>query len=138
MVQRMFPFFPGQGGQGQGQGQGQGFGPHGGPSGGPPGGGGGGMAPHSPPPSYTPHQSQGFSLGGHGGQGGHHGQYAIDAGAIRPCLYRYVYIWPNWGHGFWAWLTFAGRHSVAGFRWNGRRWVYFGMDTRQINAFFCS
>ncbi|WNB90714.1 transporter [Bacillus sp. NEB1478] len=127
MTQRMFPFFPGQGGQGQG------FGPPGG-------GGGGGMAPQSPPPSYTPHQSQGFSLGGGGGggQGGQPGLYAVDPGAIRPCLYQFVFIWPSWGPGFWAWLTFVGRRSVAGFRWNGRRWVYFGMDTRQINSFFCS
>jgi hypothetical protein len=151
----MFPSFPGGQGQGfpygpggqgqQGQGipfgqgsQGQGFGP---PQGGPPGfggggGGGGGMAPQSPPPSFTPQQSQATSFGG-GYGGGQAGVYAVDPGAIRPCLYRYVFIWPRHGRGFWAWLTFAGRRSVAGWRWNGRRWVYFGMDTRQIVSFYC-
>lgn len=133
----MFPFFPGQGGQGQGQGQGYQFGPPaGGPPGGGPGGGGGPVSPTSPPPSFTPSQSQAYSLSG-GGGGGQIGVYAVDPGAIRPCLYRYVYIWPRWGPGFWAWLTFVGRRSVAGFRWNGRRWVYFGMDTRQISSFYC-
>ncbi|MBY6036434.1 collagen-like protein [Fictibacillus nanhaiensis] len=136
----MFPFFPGQGG-GQGPGSGQGFGPPGGPPSGPPGGGGGGslgMAPTSAPPSFTPQQSQGFSLGGgEGAGGGQPGLYAVDPGAIRPCLYQFVYIWPRWGPGFWAWLTFVGRRSVAGFKWNGRRWIYFGMDTRQISSFYC-
>jgi hypothetical protein len=95
------------------------------------------MGPQSPPPSFTPQQSQGYSLSGGGGGGGQPGAYAVDPGAIRPCLYRYVYIWPKWGPGFWAWLTFVGRHSVAGFRWTGYRWIYFGMDTRQIRSFYC-
>lgn len=139
MTQRYFPYFPGQGG---GQGGGQGFGPPGGgqgfgpPPGGPGGGGGGGMAPTSAPPGFTPSQSQAYSFGG-GGGGGQAGVYAVDPGAIRPCLYQFIFIWPSWGPGFWAWLTFVGRRSVAGFRWNGRRWVYFGMDTRQINSFYC-
>ena len=30
---------------------------------------------------------------------------AIDQGAIRPCLRKFVYIWPRRGRGFWAWLT---------------------------------
>jgi hypothetical protein len=152
LTQRYFPFFPGQGGgQGGGQGfgppgSGQGFGPPGPPPGGPGGkgpggkgpggGGGGGMAPTSAPPGFTPSQSQAYSFGG-GGGGGQFGVYAVDPGAIRPCLYQFIYIWPSWGPGFWAWLTFVGRRSVAGFRWNGRRWVYFGMDTRQISSFYC-
>jgi hypothetical protein len=145
LTQRYFPFFPGQGG-GQGfgpPGGGQGFGPPGGPGGkgpggkgGPPSGGSFGTAPTSAPPSFTPSQSQAYSFDG-GGGGGQYGVYAVDPGAIRPCLYRYVYIWPRWGRGFWAWLTFVGRRSVAGWRWNGRRWVYFGMDTRQISSFYC-
>ncbi|WP_231868361.1 collagen-like protein [Fictibacillus phosphorivorans] len=131
MSNRSFPFFPGQGGQGGGQGFGP---PGGGPPGGPPGG-GGGMAPTSAPPSFTPSQSQGYSM--QGGGPGQVGVYAVDPGAIRPCLYQYVYIWPTWGPGFWAWLTFAGRRSIAGYRWIGYRWVYFGMDTRRISSFYC-
>ncbi|MQR96854.1 transporter [Fictibacillus phosphorivorans] len=131
-MNRSFPPFPGQGG-------GQGFGPPGGPPpGGPPGGGGGGgMAPTSAPPSFTPSQAQGFSMHGGGGGGSQPGVYAVDPGAISHCLYQYVYIWPTWGPGFWAWLTFVGRRSVAGYRWTGNRWIYFGMDTRQISSFYC-
>nr|WP_226534431.1 hypothetical protein [Fictibacillus halophilus] len=160
MTQRYFPFFPGQGG-GQGGGQGfgppgggQGFGPPGPPpggpggkgpggkgpggKGGPPSGGGGGTAPTSPPPGFTPSQSQAYSLhGGGGGAGGQYGAYAVAPITLRYCLFRYVYIWPSWGPGFWAWLIFVGRGTAAGFRWTGRRWVYFGMDTRQISAFYC-
>jgi hypothetical protein len=65
------------------------------------------------------------------------GAYAVDPGAIRRCLYRYVYIWLENGRSFWAWLTFVGRTSVAGWRWNGYRWVYFGIDLSDIEAFVC-
>ena len=101
-----------------------GFGPpFGPPSGGPDQGPGFG-----PPPSITPAQQStltGPSI------------LAVDPGAIRPCRYQFIYIWPSYGRPFWAWLTFVGRRSVSGFRWNGRRWVYFGMDLRQINSFVC-
>lgn len=62
---------------------------------------------------------------------------AIDPGAIRRCKYRLVYIWLDNGRDFWAWLTFVGPRSIAGYRWNGRRWVYFGIDTRRIDSFVC-
>lgn len=86
----------------------------GGPSGGPPG----------PPPSFTPVKS--------GPQ-----VKAIETGAIRACRFRYVYIWLNNRRSFWAWLIFVGRTSIAGWRWDGRRWLYFGMDTRRIESFVC-
>ncbi|MFC7371690.1 transporter [Fictibacillus iocasae] len=127
---RMFPYYPGFGGGGQG-GQGSQFPSP--PSGPPGGGGGGGMAPSGPPPSFVPQQSQAFSMGSGGGPG----VYAVDPGAVRPCLYQFVYIWLDNGRSFWAWLTFVGRRSVAGFRWTGRRWVYFGVDTNSINSFVC-
>ncbi|MFC0189233.1 hypothetical protein ACFFJY_13095 [Fictibacillus aquaticus] len=129
---RMFPFFPGFGGGGQGGQGGQGSQFPSPPPGGPPGG-GGGMTPSGPPPSFIPQQSQAYQIGGGGGPG----VYAVDPGAVRPCLYQYVYIWLDNGTSFWAWLTFVGRRSVAGFRWTGRRWMYFGVDTRSINAFIC-
>lgn len=87
-------------------------------------------APSGPPPSYTPTKSQPHVQSAPGTK-------AVDPGSIRPCLYRFVYIWPRRGRGFWAWLTFVGRRSVSGFRWNGRRWVYFGIDLRQIESFVC-
>lgn len=79
---------------------------------------------------------------GHGGPSGPGGKpgpstKAVDPGAVFPCLYRYTYIWPNRGRGFWAYPTYIGRNSISGWRYDGRRWVYFGMDLRQIRSFYC-
>ena len=87
--------------------------------------------PSSPPPNFTPAKNTKSA------QGPGASTKFIDQGAIRPCVFRFVYIWPTRGQGFWAWLTYVGRRSVAGFQWNGRRWVYFGMDLRKIDSFQC-
>lgn len=102
----------------------------------------GGGPPAGPPPQFTPQQSaatQQFGGPGVGAQqfGPGVGTYAVDPGAIRPCIGRYVYIWLRGGYAFWAWLTFVGRQSVAGYRWTGYRWVYFGIDRRRIVSFAC-
>ena len=105
------------------------FGPPSGPPFGPPpgppspGGPSGGEMPPGPPPAFAPQQQV--------------GAFAVDPGAIVGCLFRYVYIWPRRGRPFWAWLVFVGRRSVAGFRWSGFNWVYFGMDLREITSFQC-
>ena len=62
---------------------------------------------------------------------------AIDPDVIRPCKYRYVYIWLTNGTSFWSWLTCVGKKSVVGYKWNGNRWVYFCTDLRQIDSFSC-
>lgn len=125
----MPPFFPGQG-QGPGF-QPPPFGPGGPPPFGPGGPGGPqGSFPPGPPPSMIPQFTHAQGFGGIGVQ-------AVDPGAIRRCLYRFVFIRLNNGRQFWAWLTFVGRTSVAGYRWNGRRWVYFGIDIRRIDEFMC-
>jgi len=84
--------------------------------------------PPSTPPNFTPPQPQSQQFGA---------STFIDQGAIRPCLYRFVYIWPRRGNGFWAWLTFVGPRSVSGFRWNRNTWRFFGMDLRDIRSFQC-
>ncbi|QGS67965.1 hypothetical protein CV093_02435 [Oceanobacillus sp. 143] len=117
--------FPGQPGGGQPGGfPGQ---PGGGQPGGFPGQPGGGQqsggAPTTPPPNFTPQQSQ-FQT------------FAVDPGGIRGCLFRFTYIWLR-RDAFWFYPTFVGRTSVAGFRWNGFRWVYFGIDLNQIQSFQC-
>ncbi|MED4607566.1 hypothetical protein P9317_15430, partial [Paenibacillus validus] len=85
-------------------------------------------APQSPPPSFIPQQS-GQQL------------FAVDPGGIRRCLFRFVYIWQQNGEQYWAYLTFVGRNSLAGFRWYGfgpfGRWIYFGLDLRRVEQFFC-
>ncbi len=79
--------------------------------------------PSGPPPSFIPQQTPSV--------------FAVDPGAIRPCLFRFVYIWLNTGEQFWAWLLFVGPRSAAGWRWTGFRWIYFGVDLRNIRSFVC-
>ena len=113
------PGFPGQGGGGfPGQG---GF----------PGGGGrpSTSAPTGPPPSFVPQQPAGARGGAQ--------IFAVDPGAIRGCLFRFTYVWLRNGRSFWLYPTFVGRESVAGFRWNGRRWNYYGTDLDRITSFQC-
>lgn len=100
--------------------------------------------PTQMPPNYIPNENQATKVNQSGAQGfGMQSQSmgpsvkAVDPGAIVPCLYRFTYIWPNRGQGFWAYPIFIGRNSIAGWRFNGRRWVYFGMDLRRIRSFYC-
>lgn len=81
--------------------------------------------PGGPPPAHTPRPQEGASL------------HAVSPGSIRPCTYRYVYIWLENGRSFWAWLTNVDRRTATGWRWDGRRWVYFGIDLRRIESFVC-
>ena len=81
--------------------------------------------PLGPPPAYEPQATEIIGI------------QAVDPGAIRRCLYRYTYIRLTNRRRFWAWLVFVGRRSVAGWRWTGYRWVYFGVDLRQIASFEC-
>lgn len=107
-----------------------------GPPSGPPGGGPGGPGgPPGPPPSMTPSKSGG-SFQSQGSFGGPQVK-AVSPGSIRPCRYQFVYIWLRNGRSFWAWLTYVDRRTASGFRWNGRRWVYFGVDLRRIDYFEC-
>jgi hypothetical protein len=82
--------------------------------------------PTGPPPSIVPKpKTQGI------------GVMSVDPGAIRPCRYRYVYLWLRNGRQYWAWLVYVGPRSVAGWRWTGFNWRYFGVDLRQIENFEC-
>ncbi|SIQ06463.1 hypothetical protein SAMN05878482_101234 [Peribacillus simplex] len=84
----------------------------------------GSQAPTAPPPAFIPQQQSAST-------------FAIDPGAISFCLFRNTFIWLNNGARFWYYPIFVGPRSVAGFRWNGRFWTFFGIDTRQINSFSC-
>lgn len=98
---------------------GPGFNPPQGPSGAP-----GYSVPSGAPPTFTPSKAQAQPK-------------AISGGAIKPCTFRYVYLWLNNGRSFWAWLVYVDRRSASGWRWTGRRWVYFGIDLRRIDSFVC-
>ncbi|MDA7027925.1 transporter [Bacillus sp. CLL-7-23] len=82
--------------------------------------------PPGPPPSQLP-QDSGVSL------------YAVDPEGIRRCLYRYTYIRLRNGRRFWFFPIFVGRYSIAGYRWipNQYRWIYSGIDLKEINYFSC-
>lgn len=113
------PFGPPTGGPPFGQ-------PGGPPTGAPPFGPSGQQGPPSgAPPSFVPQRVSGIT------------PLAVDPGAIRPCLFRFVYIWLENGRQFWAWLVFVGPRSVAGWRWTGFSWVYFGTDLENISSFVC-
>lgn len=86
------------------------------------------LHPTSPPPSFIPQPQMS------------HGQvstFAVDPGAIRRCLFRWTYIWMRGNQQFWFFPVFIGRNSVAGYRWAGWRYVYFGVDLRRIEQFRC-
>jgi len=82
-----------------------------------------GAAPNTPPPPFEPQQPQ-FQT------------FAVDPGGIRGCLFRFTYIWTT-GEAFWFYPTFVGRNSIAGFRWRGNRWVYYGIDLNRVQSFQC-
>ena len=100
-------------------------GPPMGPPSGPPGQGPQAGPPSSPPPSFVPAQTQ------------QAGAFAVDPGSMRRCMFRYTYVWLRNGQQFWFYPIFLGRNSVAGYRWFGFRWMYFGIDLRQVQSFTC-
>lgn len=61
----------------------------------------------------------------------------VSPGSIRPCRYQYVYVWLFNGNSFWVWPTNITRRTLVGYRWNGYRWVYTGLDLNSIIAFEC-
>ncbi|MEW9053109.1 MAG: hypothetical protein AB2392_18260 [Neobacillus sp.] len=81
--------------------------------------------PSSPPPAMVPTQTQQAAA------------FAVDPGSIRRCLFRFTYVWLRGYQQFWFYPTFVGRRSVSGYRWNGFRWLYFGISLRQIQSFTC-
>jgi hypothetical protein len=94
-----------------------------GPIGGPPGQGPQSGPPSSPPPTFVPTEQI--------------GAFAVDPGSIRRCMFRYTYVWLRNRQQFWFFPIFVGRQSVAGWRWTGFRWMYFGISLRQITSFTC-
>ncbi|MGZ9585691.1 collagen-like protein [Paenibacillus marinisediminis] len=80
--------------------------------------------PSTPPPGFTPQQPA-------------VSPFAVDPGAIAGCLFRMTYVWLVNRDQFWFFPVFVGPTSVAGFRWNGRFWLYTGLGLRSIQSFTC-
>lgn len=110
----------------------------------------GSFFPQTPPPPGTPGAHPPFPSPGHGPTAGpptapppsfvppqQVQPYAVDPGGIARCLFRYTYVWLRGFEQFWFYPTYVGRNSVSGYRWTGFRWVYFGIDLRQIQSFTC-
>lgn len=96
-------------------------------------------APTSPPPNFTPNEIQGTTLKTNQNTAKSQGSNlkAVDPGAVFPCLYRYAYLWPNLGPGYWMYVTYIGKSSIAGWRYYRHRWVYYSTDLRSIRSFYC-
>ncbi|SHE40003.1 hypothetical protein [Clostridium fallax] len=92
------------------------------------------IPPAGPPPFSTPSKNnqkvQKLNLSSPS-------QQKISSNSLRPCLYRFTYIWQRNGFSYWAFLTSIDRRSISGWRWIGFRWVYFGVDLRRIDSFIC-
>lgn len=62
---------------------------------------------------------------------------AVSPGSISFCLFKFTYIWEHRGRSYWTYLLSVDRTSISGLRWVNRRWVFFGLDLRRIDAFIC-
>ncbi|MEK5083011.1 hypothetical protein [Bacillus sp. FSL H8-0515] len=92
-----------------------------------------GGAPQGPPPSQIPAKPQ-------KPQGAQGAAFLVEPITIRPCLFRFTYVWLTNGRSFWFFPIILGRRSVGGFYWDSsrRRWVYFALDTNLIDVVSCS
>lgn len=93
----------------------------------------GGQGPMSAPPSFIPSKNDTKNVKASGSPSAK----AVDSGSIKPCIRRFVYIWQKNNYSYWAYLTYVGPKSIAGWRWAGWRWVYFGLDLNRIDSFIC-
>lgn len=91
-----------------------------------------GSGPPGPPPSQIPSKQSAQKSAGGGPQ-----LKFVSPGTLRPCLFRYVFIWQTNGRSYWAYLTILTPKSIAGWRWSGFRWQWFGLDLRFIESFVC-
>jgi hypothetical protein len=83
------------------------------------------MQPTTPPPNYIPQQQQAQPL-------------QVAPGSLRMCLYRWTYVWLRNGQQYWIWPFRIRQQTVSFYRFVPPfRYVRGGLDTRQINSFFC-
>jgi hypothetical protein len=56
---------------------------------------------------------------------------------IIDCIYEYTYVWPRRGNSFWFYPTRIEYGEVSGYRWDGRKWVFYGFDPNTIDQVSC-
>lgn len=89
------------------------------------------------PPNYIPNKND-SGVKSFNNQGGNQGiNKNVSQNSISFCLFQFTYIWERNGGEYWAFLLNADRVSISGLRWFGRRWVFFGVDLRNISSFIC-
>jgi hypothetical protein len=59
----------------------------------------------------------------------------MDPRALKGCLFHYTYIWLRNGMSFWFYPVYAGKSSMAGYRWTRFGWIYAGIDLSWIDFF---
>jgi len=57
---------------------------------------------------------------------------------IIDCLHSYTYVWPKKGKPFWFYPTRIEYGEVSGYRWNGKKWTFYGFDPEYIDQVACS
>lgn len=85
-------------------------------------------APTSPPPNYTPKLANVPTPN----------LSTVEFGIINPCIFKYTYLWLKNGDEFWSYLVYISRTAIAGWRYQGGRWVYFTLDLSDLRNFTCS
>ncbi|MDR1638828.1 MAG: hypothetical protein LBT59_03940 [Clostridiales bacterium] len=59
----------------------------------------------------------------------------MDQRAMKGTLFHYTYIWLRNGMSFWFYPVYAGKSSMAGYRWTRFGWIYAGIDLSWIEFF---
>ena len=49
----------------------------------------------------------------------------------------YTYVWPKHGKPFWFYPTRLLQGEVSGYRWDGKRWAFYGLDEKSISQVAC-
>ena len=80
------------------------------------------MPPYGPPTSPPPNRIP---------SGPYH-SYLID------CMYAYTYVWPKNGRPFWFYPTRLEHGEASGYRWDGRKWTFYGFDPEIIDYVACT
>lgn len=73
--------------------------------------------PNSPPPKTKPKKPK--------------VSYIID------CMHQYTYVWPKHGKPFWFYPTRIEQGEVSGYRWDGKKWVFYGFGEKSISQVAC-
>lgn len=84
--------------------------------------------PSTNPPPFIPSKSQSLNNINISG-------LTSDGSALKPLMFKFIYIWLRDGSNFWSWTTFIYGGHIGGFRWTGYHWENFEVDLRKIDGY---